>query len=153
IYQVDGGGELVLTPTPLANAGTTQAGFYYQNSGSPSGTFAFLNPGATIALPLAGVAIGDSIALPGSDVTSVTFGPSSIIAITNQGTVDFTDVSYFGTHPTGFTVAPDAISGLERITFTSQQATSFQQTTTNNIVSNGFTFGVYLWSTAANWTG
>ncbi len=152
IYQVDGGGELVLTPTPLANAGTTQAGFYYQNSGSPSGTFAFLHPGATITLPLAGVAIGDSIALPGSDVASVTYGPSSIVAISNQGTVDFADVSYFGTHPTGFTVAPDAISGLERITFTSQQATNFQQTTTSNIVTNGFTFGVYLWSNAANWT-
>src|SRR5262249_62233259 len=30
--------------------------------------------------------------------------------------------------------------------------TSFQQTTTSNIITNGFTFGVYLWSTAANWT-
>src|SRR5215469_218870 len=59
IYQVDGGGELVLFPTPLANAGTTQAGFYYQNSGTASGTFAFRNPTPTIALPLASVAIGD----------------------------------------------------------------------------------------------
>src|SRR5215467_3401434 len=45
IYQVDGGGELVLDPKPLVNAGSTQAGFYYQNSGTPSGTFAFLKPG------------------------------------------------------------------------------------------------------------
>src|SRR5512142_1540038 len=29
---------------------------------------------------------------------------------------------------------------------------SFKQTTTTDIISNGFTFGVYLWSTAANWT-
>jgi hypothetical protein len=152
IYQVDGGGELVLDATPLANAGTTQAGFYYQNSGTAAGTFAFRNPGSTITLPLASVAIGDSIALPGSVVASVTYGPSSIIAVTNQGTVDFTDVSYFGTQPTGFTAAPDPISGLQRITFTSQQSTSFQQTTTSDIVSNGFTFGTYLWSTAANWT-
>src|SRR5215472_11924253 len=130
IYQVDGGGELVLDPAPLANAGTTQAGFYYQNSGAPSGTFAFRHPGITMNLPLAGVAIGDSIALPGSVVSSVTYGPSSIVVVTNQGTVDFTDVSYFGTQPTGFTAAPDPITGLERITFTSLQSTSFQQSAT-----------------------
>src|SRR6185312_17009697 len=89
IYQVDGGGELVLDPKPLPNAGTTQAGFYYQNSGSPSGTFAFENPGATIALPLASVAIGDSIALPGTDVASVTYGTSSIAVVTSAGTTTF----------------------------------------------------------------
>src|SRR6185437_7534679 len=60
--------------------------------------------------------------------------------------------SYFGTQPTGFTAAPDPITGLERITFTSLQSTSFQQISTSNIVSSGFTFGVYLWSTPANWT-
>src|SRR6476646_11539887 len=30
---------------------------------------------------------------------------------------------------------------------------SFKQTTTAAVVSNGFTFGVYLWSTPANWIG
>lgn len=118
IYQVDAGGELVLTATPLASPGTTQAGFYYQNSGSPSGTFAFRNPGGTIALPLAGVAIGDSVALPGSMVSSVTYGGSSIAIVTNDGTTTFSNVSYSGTKPTGFTVTSDPISGLERITFT-----------------------------------
>src|SRR5512135_3386531 len=132
IYQVDGGGELVLDPKPLANAGTTQAGFYYQNSGTPAGTFAFRNPGGTITLPLAGVAIGDSIALPGADVASVTYGASSIVAVTNLGTTTFSNVSYAGTHPTGFVVAADPVSGLKRITFTSQQSTSFQQSTSTN---------------------
>jgi len=31
-------------------------------------------------------------------------------------------------------------------------STTFKQHTTTNIVSNGFTFGVYLWSTSGNWT-
>ena len=31
-------------------------------------------------------------------------------------------------------------------------SSAFKQTTTTDIISNGFTFGVYLWSTAANWT-
>jgi Hint domain len=142
----------VLDPRPIASAGTTQAGFYYQNSGSPAGTFAFANPGATIALPLASVAIGDSIALPGSDVASVTYGAGSIAVVTSAGTTTFANVSYSGTQPTGFLAAADPISGLERITFATQQATAFQQTQTSNIISNGFTFGVYLWSTPANWT-
>ena len=153
IYQVDGGGELVLKPTPLANAGTTQAGFYYQNSGSASGTFAFENPGTVIALPLASVAIGDSIALPGTAVSSVTYGGSSIKLVTNAGTTTFSNVSYLANEVfTGFLAAPDAISGLERITFTGYATTSFKQTATASIVSNGFTFGVYNWSNAANWT-
>src|SRR6185437_16119188 len=125
---------------------STQAGFYYQNSGSPSGTFAFRNPGGTIALPLAGVAIGDSIALPGSLVSAVTYGGSSIRVVTNLGTTTFSNVSYLsGSVPTGFTVASDPVSGLQRITFTSRQATSFQQSSTSDIVDNGFTFGVYAW--------
>jgi len=117
IYQVDGGGELVLDAAPLANAGTTQAGFYYQNSGSPSGTFAFSNPGSTIALPLASVAIGDSIALPGTSVSSVTYGANSITVVSNQRTTVFSNVSYSGTTPGGFIASADP-TGLERVTFT-----------------------------------
>src|SRR3984957_6662986 len=117
IYQVDGGGELVLAPAPLANAGTTQAGFYYQNSGTPSGTFAFRHPGSTMNLPLAGVAIGDSIALPGSVVSSVTYGANSITVIDNQGTTVFSNVSYSGPTPGGFIASADP-TGLERVTFT-----------------------------------
>jgi hypothetical protein len=140
-------------PTPLANAGTTQAGFYYQNSGTPAGTFAFVHPCSTIALPLASVAIGDSIALPGTQVSSVTYGPSSIVVVTNAGTTTFSNVSYVANEVfTGFTAATDAIAGLERITFNGYTTTSFQQVTTSTIVSNGFTFGVYDWSTSANWT-
>ena len=150
-YQVDDGGELLLVPTPQYNSSVFSAGFYYENSVA-SGTFAFRNPSGTIASPLGGVAIGDAIALPGTDVSSVTYGSNSIAIVTNKGTVDFSNVSYSGTHPTGFVATPDVISGLEQITFASQQNTSFQQSQTTQIVENGFTFGVYLWSTAANWT-
>src|ERR1700682_2147119 len=77
--QVGGGGELVLSATPHASPGPANAGFYYENSHLPgvlpSGTFAFSNPGSTISLLLAGVAPGDPIALPGSSVSSVTYGP------------------------------------------------------------------------------
>ena len=37
--------------------------------------------------------------------------------VTSAGTVDFSQVSYSGTQPTGFIATPDPISGLERITF------------------------------------
>jgi hypothetical protein len=146
IYQVDEGGELVLDATPHA-AGSSNAGFYYQNSHGtgqlPSGTFAFENPGATVTSLISNAAIGDSVALPGSDIVSVTYGTSSITIVTNLGTTTFSDVTYLGTKPGGFTVSTDP-TGLQRVTFTSQQATSFQQVTSTD--------GEFLWSNAANWT-
>ena len=147
IYQVDEGGELVLSATPHGNPGPTNAGFYYQNSHGvgvlPSGTFAFRDPGGTVSSLLSNVAIGNSIALPGSDVVSVTYGTSSLTVVTNLGTTTFTDVTYLaGSTPTGFTASTDP-TGLERVTFTSQQTDSFQQVTP--------TSGEYLWSTTANW--
>ena len=151
-YQVDDGGELVLSATPNGSSGNPSAGLYYENSVA-TGTFAFRDPGSTVSDALGGVAIGDAIALPGSDVISVSYGTSSLTVVTNLGTTTFTNVSYQGTRPTGYTVGTDAATGLLRITFAGQQATSFQQAQTTAIVENGFTFDVYLWSTAANWTG
>jgi len=150
IYQVDEGGELVLSPTPHGSPGPINAGFYYQNSHGtgelPSGTFAFRNPGGTVTSLLSNVAIGDSIALPGSDVTSVTYGANSLKVVTNLGTTTFSDVTYLtGATPTGFLAASDPITGLERITFTSQQTVSFQQV---RLID-----GEFLWSTTANWVG
>jgi hypothetical protein len=119
IYQVDEGGELVLNATPSASP-PPSAGFYYQNSGPPSGTFAFHHPGATIGDLLAGVATGDSIALPGSYVASVTYGASSLTVVTDLGTTTFSDVTYQGSvdfRPKGFIAALDPLTGLEKITF------------------------------------
>ncbi len=148
IYQVDEGGELVLDATPHGSPGPVNAGFYYQNSHGtgqlPSGTFAFRDPGATVTALLSNAAIGDSIALPGSDVASVSFGASSIAVVTNLGTTTFSDVTYFaGAQPTGYVASTDP-TGLERVTIASPQGVAFQQAIT--------TGGEYLWSNAANWT-
>ena len=121
IYEVDEGGELVLAATPNANSGHSGAGFYYEDSTGgppqlPSGTFAFNAPGATVASLLSGVAIGDSIALPGSDVSAVTFGASSLTITTNLGATTFSDVAYSGTTPNSYTVSTDP-TGLEQVTF------------------------------------
>jgi hypothetical protein len=150
IYQVDEGGELVLSATPHGNPGPVNAGFYYQNSHGvgelPSGTFAFRNPGGTVTSLLSNVAVGDSIALPGGDVVSVTYGTNSLSVVTNLGTTTFSDVAYLaGATPTAFVAAADPVTGLERVTFASQQTDSFQQNTP--------TSGEYLWSTTANWVG
>jgi hypothetical protein len=71
----------------------------------------FLNPGSTIAGLLGNIAIGDSVAPRGSDVSSVTYGANSLIVVTNLGTTTFSNVSYSGTEPTGFTVTFLSTSG------------------------------------------
>ena len=115
-YQVDDGGELVLSAAPNGSSGNPSAGLYYENS-IATGTFAFRDPGGTVSDALGGVAIGDAIALPGSDVISVSYGISSLTVVTNLGTTTFTNVGYQGTRPTGYTVGADAATGLEKITF------------------------------------
>ena len=108
------------------SGGPVNTGFYYQNSHGagqlPSGTFAFDNPGTTVTSLLSNVAIGDSLALPGSAVTSVTYGTNSLTIVTNQSTTTFSDVTYSGATPAGFTASADP-EGLERITFTAAAAT------------------------------
>jgi len=104
----------VLSATPNASSG-----YYYENSGTAAGTFAFRAPGGTVASLLSGVAIGDSIALPGSYVSSVTYGATSITVVTSAGTTTFSDVLYKSVDfiPKGFTATLDATTGLEKITF------------------------------------
>ena len=142
IYQAGDGGEVVLSAAP--HGPTAAGGFYYEGYG---GTFAFDAPGGAVGDQVVDAAIGDSIALPGSDVISVSYGASSIVVVTNLGTTDFTDVSFSGTAPTGYSVSTDP-TGLERITFAAQQATSFRQTTPTD--TSGYDY--YLWSSSANWT-
>ncbi len=149
IYQVDEGGELVLAATPHGNPWAGQCRVLLPE-------LAWLRRAAqrhlrlprsrrppSVALP-SNAAIGDAIALPGSDVASVTFGASSIAVVTNLGTTTFSDVTYLaGAQPTGYVASTDH-TGLERITFASPQGVAFQQAIT--------TGGEYLWSNAANWT-
>ena len=116
IYQVDEGGELVLSADAARQPGPINAGFYYQNSHGtgelPSGTFAFRNPGGTVSSLLSNVAIGNSIALPGSDVASVTYGASSLSVVTNLGTTTFSDVTYLaGRRRPASSAATDPVPG------------------------------------------
>src|SRR5208282_4258367 len=116
--------------------------FTYQNAGTPQGTFAFSDPGTTVGSKLAGVTVGDSIALPAFFVSSVTYGTNSIKVVTNFGTTTFSNVTFGSTKPTGYTLSTDP-SRLERITFTTQQTTSFQQSNSSGPL------GSYPWSVPA----
>ncbi len=120
-YEANEGGEVVFNPAPSAAS-------YLVYGNAPGGyvtTFAFQNPGATVAANLSAVAIGDAIALPGGDVSSVTFVDSTgfgyngtLTVVTNLGTTTFNHVYYNNNvTPTGYTVSTDAATGLERITF------------------------------------
>ena len=119
-YAANDGGEIVFNPAPNANS-------YLVFGNAPGGyvtTFAFQNPGATVTANLDQVAIGDAIALPGSDVSSVSFVDSTgsslngtLTVVTNLGSVTFDHVYYQNdVTPTGYTVLTDAATGLEAIT-------------------------------------
>jgi hypothetical protein len=112
-----------------------------------AGTFALQNPAASNAVAIQDLAIGDTLELPGSSVSNVSFGTSSLTVTTSAGTYAFTNVTYFGTLVTGFTAAHDSTTGLEAITFTGPDVF------TNQVAaSSGPNAGRYLWSNPANWS-
>jgi len=92
--------------------------------------------------------VGNSIALPGSDVDSITFSTSSIRIQTNLGVTLFSNVDYEtdGTMPNGYTVGTDP-SGLQRITFATVTVATFQQGATGTVGTSP----EYIWSNSANW--
>ena len=142
VYFADDGGEVELTALPIANS-TLEF-----NQSTTAATFALRNAGGTIAAALFDAAVGKSIALPGSSVSSVTFGSHSIAIVTNLGTTTFSNVTYVsGEMPTGYTVSADP-TGLERITFAGPKTTTFQQGQTGSVGN----FLGYAWSNSANWT-
>jgi Hint domain len=105
------GGLVKIAATP---ASTSTLDYYP----SGQGTFALEDPGATNAVAIENLAAGDVLELPGTSVSSVTFGSDSLTVTTNDGSYDFTNVTY-ASGPTinSFTAAPDASTGLEAITF------------------------------------
>src|SRR5271163_4706564 len=149
VYSVGYGGEVELAATPNASSS-----FIYDSA--VGGTFAFSAPASVVSSSLYLVAVDDSIALPGSSVTSVIYdetnpdtGAGTLSITTNLGTTTFTNVTYAaGAAPNSYSVSTDP-SGLERITFTEAPSTSFQAVT---LGSSGPLDGFYFWSTTANWT-
>jgi hypothetical protein len=115
-YYADYGGSVTLHAAPAASS-TLEFG---DVSG---GTIALegLAPG-TYAATLGGLASGthtDVLELPGTAVSSVSFGASSLTIVTNLGTTAFSDVVYEAgaPAPSGYMASADASSGLEAITF------------------------------------
>ena len=115
-YAAGEGGLLILEATPNA-----ASSFFLNDTGyyANVGTIGFRDPGGLVSAQLDNVAVGSAIELPGTAVTSVNLGASSITIATNKDTTTFSNVSYFsGEAVTGYTAAFDAVSGLEKVTFT-----------------------------------
>jgi hypothetical protein len=96
-YFVGNGGLLEITATP-----TSTSDFGYLDA---PGTFVLANPAASNPFSLDNIVQGDVLELPGTSVSSVTFGAPIV----------------------GFTAAPDVSTGLEAISFIAVDV--FQQTT------------------------
>ncbi len=132
-YLVEFGGlvELAAPPSSLST-------FDFDVGG---GTIALEHPAASSAATI-NLFLGDTLELPGSSVSNVSFGTNSLAVTTSAGTYAFTNVTYLDTPPTGFTAAHDATTGLEAITFVT--ADVFSDAAANN--------GQFLWSNPANWS-
>ncbi len=110
LYVANSGGLVELATAPASTSTLKYVG--------PPGTMALENPGTTIAAALENLGAGDVLELPGSLVSNVTFGTTSLDVTTNAGTYDFTNVTYAsGSTINSFTAAPDTSTGLEAITF------------------------------------
>jgi hypothetical protein len=127
------GGMIELDATPVS-----ATSLYYEGVG----TIALKDPAATTADALSGVGPGDVLELPGTSVSSVTFGTDSLDITTSAGTYDFTNVSY-ASSVSSWAATMDPSTGLEAIAF--GVADTFQQTVEQPD-------GEYLWSNASNWT-
>ena len=140
-YDVANGGLVELSNAPYSGDV-----FSYTSSG----TFAFKSPGAVVASLMLGVSIGDTIELPGTTVSNVTFGSDSLAITTDAGTYDFDAVTYNpGSQIDGYTAAVDPVTGLEAITFRGPN------TFTPTVQVAHSTPGpfLFLWSEPANWSG
>jgi hypothetical protein len=105
-YFVGAGGLLEITATP-----TSTSDFGYLDA---PGTFALASPAASNAFSLGNILQGDVLELPGTSVSNVTFGASSVTVTTSAGTFAFTNVAY-GAPISHFAAAPDASTDLEAI--------------------------------------
>jgi hypothetical protein len=86
-FGANSGGLIELAGAPASNTTLDYVG-------SPPGTIALENPGATILGTLENVGVGDVLELPGTSVSSVSFGTDTLSVTTNVGTYTFDHVSY-----------------------------------------------------------
>jgi hypothetical protein len=109
-YYVSDGGFFELSATAPASTSS----FEYNGVG----TLALNDPGTTNAFALEDLGAGDVLELPGTSVSNISFGTNSLTVTTNDGSYDFTNVTY-ASSPTinSFTAVHDTSSGLEAITF------------------------------------
>ena len=138
-YVAELGGFTELTATP-----SSSSILQYDGAGS---TFALQNPGVANTFALDTVGTQEVLELPGSSVSSVSFGPSALSITTNDGSYAFLDVDYVGLRPTTYSAAFDARTGLEAITFLGLNTFSGEIAATSGPLT-----GDYLWSNAANWS-
>ena len=99
----------------LSAAAPVNTSFFEYNG---VGTLALNDPGTTNAFALEDLGAGDVLELPGTSVSNVSFGTNSLTVTTNDGSYDFTNVTYAsGATINSFTATHDTGTGLEAITF------------------------------------
>ena len=111
-YTVTDGGRITIAAT--VNSGST-----LNFAGAP-GTFALRKPGASDAAALT-IGAGDTIELPGSTVTSVSFGANTLTIVTDLGTTTFSNVTYRSA-AAGFSSGGGAGAGMEAVTLQASPA-------------------------------
>jgi cytoskeletal protein CcmA (bactofilin family) len=141
IYQAESGGRIILD----ALSSGSKFGFV------GAGTLALALPGSLTSGQIDAINAGDVLELPGTAVSSVTFGAHSLDIVTNTGTYDFTNVT-FGSDSLEYSASVDSATGLEAITFTPTPQDVFQA---KNLFGGGaapqpFTAD-YFWSDTGNW--
>ncbi len=115
-----------------------------------TGTLALEHPGTTVAAGLDYTSVGDVLELPGSFVSGVVFGATSLTITTSAGTTTFSNFQYDAGsfQPSGYIANFDTATGLEAITFTQGLTTDFEQNTQTSYEESS----EYNWSDANNWT-
>lgn len=111
LYYAEGSGEVILAAAP-SNSSTLSFA-----DPLSAGTIAFRKVGQVVDAQLSGLEVGDSLVLPGSNITTVVFSSNNIVVSIDGLFINFNNVSYGETTPNGYTVSTDAATGELKITF------------------------------------
>ena len=121
----------------LSAAAPVNTSFFEYNG---VGTLALNDPGTTNAFALEDLGAGDVLELPGTSVSNVSFGTNSLTVTTNDGSYDFTNVTYNGT-VNSYVASRDPTTALVAITFGGPDTFANSVAATGGALSGG-----YLWS-------